>query len=213
MNSKDFDPTKIIKTSIDKIEPNDYNPKEKNTPEYQNVVKSIQINGLKQPVFVRRVKGNDNFVIVDGEQRYTAAKQLGYKEIYVYDLGEISEEEAKSLTIWMEVQVPFVEIDLAPLVMELDNLKIELPYTELEIDGFRNLATFDFDTAYQEKTPVSEGNKKDEEVLTIKMTSSQMEIIKTAIDNVIQLFGNKTKEGDALAMLCEEGWKNLKEES
>ena len=94
---KDFDPTKILKVQIDKVEPNDYNPKEKDTPEYRNVVKSIQLNGLKQPIFVREVDGNDNFVIVDGEQRWTAANELGYKEIYIYNLGKISEEEANKI--------------------------------------------------------------------------------------------------------------------
>ena len=38
MENKDFDPSKIIKVPIDKVEPNDYNPKEKNTKEYKNVV-------------------------------------------------------------------------------------------------------------------------------------------------------------------------------
>ena len=38
MENKDFDPNKIIKVPIDKVEPNDYNPKEKNTKEYKNVV-------------------------------------------------------------------------------------------------------------------------------------------------------------------------------
>ena len=119
MENKDFDPSKIIKVPIDKVEPNDYNPKEKNTKEYKNVVESIRRNGLKQPIFVREVDGNEKYVVVDGEQRLTAANELGYTEIYVYNLGKISEEEAKALTIWFEVQVPFSEVELAPIVVEL----------------------------------------------------------------------------------------------
>lgn len=200
---KDFDPTKVLKVQIDNVEPNDYNPKEKDTPEYRNVVRSIQLNGLKQPIFVREVDGNDNFVIVDGEQRWTAAKELGYKEIYVYNLGKISEEEAKSLTIWFEVQVPFSEYELAPIVMELNDLQMELPYNELEIDGFRNLASFDFDKAYESQTPLKEENDKDEEILTIKMTADQIEKVNNAIEEVKA--SKKVKEGEALTMLCEGG--------
>lgn len=200
---KDFDPTKILKVQIDKVEPNDYNPKEKDTPEYRNVVRSIQLNGLKQPIFVREVDGNDNFVIVDGEQRWTAAKELGYKEIYIYNLGKISEEEAKSLTIWFEVQVPFSEYELAPIVMELSDLQIELPYNELEIDGFRNLASFDFNKAYTSQTPLKEDNDKDEEILTIKMTVDQIEKVNNAIEEVKA--SKNVKEGEALTMLCEGG--------
>ena len=198
---KDFDPTKIEKVSIDNVEPNDYNPKHKDTPEYQNVVKSIQLNGLKQPIFVREIEGNDNYVIVDGEQRYTAAKELGYKEIYVYNLGKISEEEAKSLTIWFEVQVPFSESELAPLVMELNDLEIELPYNELEIEGFRNLATFNFDEAWKEQTPLDTEEKK-EEVLTVVMTPEQFDIVNRSIEKIKTEYG--VKEGEALKIICEQ---------
>ena len=83
MENKDFDPSRILKVPIDKVEPNDYNPKKKDTPEYKKVVESLRVNGLKQPIFVREVDGNDNYVIVDGEQRWTAAKELGYKDIYI----------------------------------------------------------------------------------------------------------------------------------
>ena len=200
---KDFDPTKVLKVQIDNVEPNEYNPKQKDTPEYRNVVKSIQLNGLKQPIFVREVEGNDNYVIVDGEQRYTAAKELGYKEIYVYNLGKISEEEAKSLTIWFEVQVPFDEAELAPLVMELNDLSIELPYNELEIDGFRNLATFNFEDAWKDQNPIKEDSDKDEEILTIKLTSAQLETVNNAIEEV--KISDGVTEGEALEMLCKGG--------
>ena len=197
---KDFDPTKILKVQIDKVEPNDYNPKEKDTPEYRNVVKSIQLNGLKQPIFVREVDGNDNFVIVDGEQRWTAAKELGYKEIYIYNLGKISEEEAKSLTIWFEVQVPFSEVELAPIVM---------PYNDLEIDGFRNLASFDFDSAWGEQTPIDE-EEKNEEILTVKMTPEQFDIVHRSIEKVAS--EDSVTEGEALKRICEQS-VSLSEES
>ena len=206
---KDFDPTKIFKVQIDKVEPNDYNPKEKDTPEYRNVVKSIQLNGLKQPIFVREVDGNDNFVIVDGEQRWTAAKELGYKEIYIYNLGKISEEEAKSLTIWFEVQVPFSEVELAPIVMELNDLDIELPYNDLEIDGFRNLASFDFDSAWGEQTPIDE-EEKNEEILTVKMTPEQFDIVHRSIEKVAS--EDSVTEGEALKRICEQS-VSLSEES
>ena len=206
---KDFDPTKILKVQIDKVEPNDYNPKEKDTPEYKNVVKSIQLNGLKQPIFVREVDGNDNFVIVDGEQRWTAAKELGYKEIYIYNLGKISEAEAKSLTIWLEVQVPFSEAELAPIVMELNDLNIELPYNDLEIDGFRNLASFDFDSAWGEQTPIDE-EEKNEEILTVKMTPEQFDIVHRSIEKIVSEYS--VTEGEALKKICEQS-VSLEEES
>lgn len=203
MENKDFDPSKIIKVPIDKVEPNDYNPKEKNTKEYKNVVESIRRNGLKQPIFVREVDNNEKYVVVDGEQRLTAANELGYTEIYVYNLGKISEEEAKALTIWFEVQVPFSEVELAPIVVELNKLDITLPYTDEEIVTFEKMTQFDFDTAYNEEGPQT--NELDDEMktLNIKMTPEQFETVDGAMKYIMEQ--EDVSAGRALELLCANG--------
>lgn len=206
MENKDFDPSKIIKVPIDKVEPNDYNPKEKNTKEYKNVVESIRRNGLKQPIFVREVDNNEKYVVVDGEQRLTAANELGYTEIYVYNLGKISEEEAKALTIWFEVQVPFSEVELAPIVVELNKLDITLPYTDEEIVTFEKMTQFDFDTAYNEEGPQNDELDDEMKTLNIKMTPEQFETIQNAIKTVME--GENVNEGESLRRIVLEGMKN-----
>lgn len=203
MQEKDFDPSKIIKVPIDKVEPNDYNPKEKNTKEYKNVVESIRRNGFKQPIFVREEEGNDNYVIVDGEQRWTAANELGYKDIYIYNLGNISEEEAKALTIWFEVQVPFSEVELAPIVVELNKLDIQLPYTDEEIVTFEKMTQFDFDTAYNEEGPQNDELDDEMKTLNIKMTPEQFETVDGAIKYIVE--HEEVSEGRALELLCANG--------
>lgn len=203
MENKDFDPSKIIKVPIDKVEPNDYNPKEKNTKEYKNVVESIRRNGLKQPIFVREVDGNDKYVVVDGEQRLTAANELGYTEIYVYNLGKISEEEAKALTIWFEVQVPFSEVELAPIVVELNKLDITLPYTDEEIVTFEKMTQFDFDTAYNEEGPQNDEPDDEMKTLNIKMTPEQFETVDGAMKYIMEQ--EDVSAGRALELLCANG--------
>lgn len=203
MENKDFDPSKIIKVPIDKVEPNDYNPKEKNTKEYKNVVESIRRNGLKQPIFVREVDGNEKYVVVDGEQRLTAANELGYTEIYVYNLGKISEEEAKALTIWFEVQVPFSEVELAPIVVELNKLDITLPYTDEEIVIFEKMTQFDFDTAYNEEGPQTDELDDEMKTLNIKMTPEQFETVDGAMKYIMEQ--EDVSAGRALELLCANG--------
>lgn len=203
MENKDFDPSKIIKVPIDKVEPNDYNPKEKNTKEYKNVVESIRRNGLKQPIFVREVDNNEKYVVVDGEQRLTAANELGYTEIYVYNLGKISEEEAKALTIWFEVQVPFSEVELAPIVVELNKLDITLPYTDEEIVTFEKMTQFDFDTAYNEKGPQTDELDDEMKTLNIKMTPEQFETVDGAMKYIMEQ--EDVSAGRALELLCANG--------
>ena len=203
MDNKDFDPTKIKRVPIDDVEPNDYNPKEKDTPEYQNVLKSLQINGLKQPIFVREVDDNDKYVIVDGEQRWTAAKELGYTELYVYNLGKISEEEAKSLTIWMEVAVPFSELQLAPIVLELNSLDFELPYEEKEIEKFKDLTQFSFEDYSTEGPEPKDDSEEGFKTLTIRMTAEQFEDVNNAIKTVAE--GDNVSDGRALQLLTQNG--------
>lgn len=196
MENKDFDPSRILKVPIDKVEPNDYNPKKKDTPEYKKVVESLRVNGLKQPIFVREVDGNDNYVIVDGEQRWTAAKELGYKEIYIYNYGNIPEEEAKALTIWMEVQVPFEELQLAALVTEMKDLDFELPYTDEEIADYVAMAGFDFSTPEnEEKEEVDDGLIE----LNIRMTKAQYDFIESCIKAVSEKYD--CSEAEALYRL------------
>ena len=131
---KDFDPDNIKIVGIDEVKPNSWNPKLENTPEFQKIVESIQVNGFKSPIIVRET--DEGYEICDGQQRWTAAKQLGFDKIYIYNLGKISEAEAKSVTLWMETQVKFNEIELAPLVAELNDLKIDIPYSEDEVQDY-----------------------------------------------------------------------------
>lgn len=134
---KNYDPTKLKIVDISDVEPNGYNPKKEDTKEYQDVLESIKRNGLIQPIIVR--EQDDRLIIVDGEQRYTAAWELGYQQIYVYNLGKISEDEAKALTLWMEVQVPFDRMQLKPIVLELSKKGISLPKTQIKLSEPREI--------------------------------------------------------------------------
>lgn len=188
----DFDFTKLKKVNISEVSVNGWNPKDKNTKEYKQVVRSIENNGLRDPVIVREVNGH--YEVIDGEQRYTAANELGYKEIWVYNEGKMDEAEAKALTIWYQVQVPFNEIDLSHLVVELDDLNVLLPYTEDQIMDFKNMAQFDFsqydttDDEFQEDESVK--------TLSIKMMGDQYEVIMSTIKHVME----ETESNEARAL-------------
>ena len=147
---------------------------------------------MRDPIIVREVDGH--YEVIDGEQRYTAAKELGYKEIYVYNEGQMSEKEAKALTIWYQVQVPFNDIDLSHLVIELADLQIELPYTDGEIADFRNMADFDFS---QYKDTSEDVNQDDSiKTLSIKMMEDQYAVVMDTIKHVM----NETDSNEARAL-------------
>lgn len=185
---KDFDPDNIKIVGIDEVKPNSWNPKLENTPEFQKIVESIQVNGFKSPIIVRET--DEGYEICDGQQRWTAAKQLGFDKIYIYNLGKISEAEAKSVTLWMETQVKFNEIELAPLVAELNDLKIDIPYSEDEVQDYINMLHFDF-----------EGDGKIS--LSVKCTPDQLDHIKQMLN--VYVYNHEVEEAQALVEMVKSG--------
>lgn len=140
-----FDQTKLKIVPIEQVTPNTWNPKEKGTPEYEKIKKAIQTNGQKAPIIVRTLQP-DQYEIIDGEQRYTALKELGASLILIYDEGTVSDKEAKELTIWWQQQVPFKETDLAFLISKLvaEYKEVNLPFSDAELQNFLELANFDW---------------------------------------------------------------------
>lgn len=192
---KQYDVSKLVIIPIDKIKANSWNPKDADTKEFKQVVRSLELYGFRQPILVREAA--DGFEILDGEQRYTAATELGYTEVPVYNLGKISDTEAKAATIWMEVQVPFNEIDLSHLVVELHELDIALPYSEGEIEDFKHMSEFNFDTFDDD-----EGEFDDMDVKTFKVTlgDEAYQIIMKALKKVQD--DNDCSEARALELIC-----------
>lgn len=178
MSQINFDPEKLKTVPIEDVRANTWNPKEKDHKKLDDVVRSIEMYGFRLPV---RVRQNEGYEIIDGEQRYQAAKRIGMKEILIYDEGEISDEDAKNDTLWWQVQVPFDDIPLAGLVTELADLNLELPYSADEIANFKELAGFSFED-YNEDRP-NEDNE-DPHTLKIKLSAEQFKIVNEALDRI-----------------------------
>lgn len=191
-----FDPKKLKVVGIDEVHPNPWNPKEKNHKKVEDIKKSIELHGFKAPVQVRNNKGK--YEIIDGEQRWTAMKELGATQIVIYDNGVISDEDAKNETLWWQVQVPFETISLANLVTELDQLNLSLPYNEKEIAEFAEMSEFNFDQ-YDKERPEEEGND-DIKSFVVKLTAEQYEIVTSAIEQIKE--DNDCSDPRALELLA-----------
>lgn len=171
---------KVERVAIDDVVPNTWNPKEKDHAKVKDIERSITKNGFKQPVQVREhptQKGK--YEIIDGEQRWTAMKNLGATEIYVYNNGVVKDEDAKSETIWWQVQVPFETISLANLVTELADMEVELPYSTKELAEFREMSEFDFDK-YDSERPGDDDNLEFK-TFTVKLGTEAFEVLQSAL--------------------------------
>ena len=83
----------IITLSINEVEPNREQPrKEFNESALSELSKSIEKNGIIQPILVRPVAGG-SYQIVAGERRWRAARMAGITEIPVV-IREMSDEES-----------------------------------------------------------------------------------------------------------------------
>lgn len=187
-----FDPKKLQIVEIDQVRPNDWNPKKENTVELEEVKKSIQTKGLRLPIVVRE---NNGLEIIDGEQRWTACKALGYAKVLIYNEGKVSDAEARELTLFYETHVPINEVDLAFLVKQMvsDYPEINFPYSDERVSDLVKMADFDWQTFNGELIDIqtSENN------LSLDVPSDKVKEIKKFIEGLEQ--GKKKSKLNILA--------------
>ena len=88
--------TKNLKLSD--IELNNYNPNVMNDNYYNALKNNIKNDGYLQPLLINNI--DNKYIIIDGEHRFKALKQLGYEKIDCWIIS-IPEAEAKKLTLKM----------------------------------------------------------------------------------------------------------------
>lgn len=167
-----------IVVDIEKVSPNDYNPKPdfrsdpKLEAEFNRIVHSLEVHGQMDPIQVREV--GEGYEIINGYHRYEAARQLGWTEIEVKNLGKIDRYDAIAKTLtFEETGLPLDHIEKAVLVKEMQEQGIDLdilPYTPAEIQEQLDRLEFDFDQyAEQQEKPVSTDDLEVNETFTFTL--------------------------------------------
>jgi ParB-like chromosome segregation protein Spo0J len=191
-----FDQVKLKIVSIDEVRPNNWNPKDKETEDYKKIKKGIEARGQRMPIVVRENKG---YEIIDGEQRWRSCKDLGFKEVLIYNEGEISDALAMELTIWYQQQVPFNEIELSGVIKKIteSGADFKLPYLQEELDEYLKLAEFNFNEYETELENESESPTP----LCFTLNDEQKGIVKEAVNKIKEL--NEVDDAEALRIICE----------
>lgn len=157
-------PTKRQKVPIRKVKPNTWNPNKQSDFMFDKAKKSIEKNGMIDPVLVRETPGEE-YEIIDGEHRWRACKELGFTEIIIENAGEIDIKTAKLLTLLMNnIKGEDDVLKRAEILKQLNNGQRSLfPATEKEIKEILDLLDFDFEQfkdvefAEEEKDPFIQG--------------------------------------------------------
>lgn len=147
----------VVKTAL--IHPNDYNYNKMTPAAFNKLVEIIREFGFTAPIIVRNgdvvKKGKKDTVqhyrVIDGEHRWRAAIELHMPEVRVINLGDVSDERAKQLTIILnEMGGSPDQVRLAELMREINEtvdfnaLAKVMPYSQKELSALIDTIDFSF---------------------------------------------------------------------
>lgn len=120
----------IEKISLDKLKPYERNAKKHTAEQIEQIKNSIQAFGNCDPLGV----ATDENIIIVGNGRYMALKELGYKEAYCIRLDHLTEKERKAYAIAHNKLTMNTGFDDELLRLELEDLQ-EIDF-DLDLTGF-----------------------------------------------------------------------------
>jgi ParB-like chromosome segregation protein Spo0J len=132
----------FITVPLSAVHAKPWNPKSREDwlEEFESIKQGLEKHGMLYPLIVREL-GNEQYELVDGEQRHAIYTELGVQSVLVNNLGAISEAEAKAIAVVIENRVP------------LDFTKTSQLYADIVdqtgIDKALELLTQDRDTILQ----------------------------------------------------------------
>lgn len=145
-NAKKVRKLQIEKISIEEIKEYKNNAKLHPREQIKQIKKSIEEFGNNDPIAI-----DENNVIIEGHGRYTALKELGYKEVEVIRLEHLDEEQKKAYMLVHNKLTMNSDFDIQLLTEELENI-IDIDMSEFG---------FEFDLPEEEKEI---GEEKEEEL-------------------------------------------------
>lgn len=219
------------KVSISELRPNPWNPKLKPEDDldvqqqYEEVVKSVKTYGLIEPLLVRSARDGKElgyFEIINGYHRFLACQDLGMPEVIVNDLGDVSDMQAKKLTIVTEeIKIPIDQVKLSHLLKEmiasedLDSLAEGLPYSKELIQSKVELLDFDWDNLEKSKENTNTDEPLDEidaekTSLSLFFSTKEDKIMVESLFELIQEEQKAKSVPDALVTFAKTYGKNSK---
>ena len=172
----------IIKT--DDIIANDWNPNEMSQEKFQALVETFQgrqkMGNVRQPIIVRpHASWAGKYEIIDGEHRYKAMVQAGFKEIFAVVRG-YDDKEARMQTLGMDkIHGEFSKTKLLQLVTELHE-DFQMQPEELMTLGISEADIEAFKVEPEEPTPISEEAKDYHICFTV--SAEQRMLLQTVAD-------------------------------
>ena len=112
---------KIQKVSISEIKENDSNPRFINKYKFRKLVDSVK--NFPEMLSLRPIVVDKDNVILGGNMRYKACKEIGLKEVYIIQAADLNDKKAQEFII--KDNVGFGEWDWDVLANTFDNVELK----------------------------------------------------------------------------------------
>lgn len=140
------------------VRPNGYNYNQQSPAVFNKLVESMRQFGFTLPIIVRQLRKNA-YEIIDGEHRWRAARELAMPDVRIINLGTVSDEKAKQLTIILnELGGSPDQVRLADLLRDINSnvdfgaLAKVMPFAEKELAAYIDSVDFSFASLSDEDT-------------------------------------------------------------
>lgn len=195
----------ILTVDINLVHPNPYNPNVVEDSVFEQLKKNILQEGLIGAIIVRNYKEKSGeYIIIDGEHRWRAAKDVGYKKIPVIVLDRKLPDAMIATINFNKLRGELDTLKLAEVIHELnktystEELEDRLGYTGDELVGMEELRQFDFEDV--EEKPIKLGSSDPSEyTFEVVLSSAQYKIIEVAL-----VAAKKSDNADAITVICSE---------
>lgn len=190
---------------------NPWNPNKMTAFMYEKAVESLKEFGFIAPVIVRQL-GPDFYQIIDGEHRFRAALSLGWVEIPCVLVEELSEAQAKKLTVVLnELHGQLDPGKLSDLLGdladsgEIADLFSSMPFTSDVLKGFVGLEGIPLPAPVKHERPKREERWTER---TFRMPAAVDEVVREALDRArdatLAEDGGPLEDWQALERVCAE---------
>lgn len=205
---------KIVPMS--QVSPNRWNYNEQTKEMFEKTKLSIHHQGFVEAIIVRRI-GQDQYEIVDGEHRWLACKALEFENIFVNDLGEVSDEDLKLEMITSnETHGESNDLRLSQNMVSIaelgygEFLKETFPRGDDEFSRLMKLQNFSWEDLKPDEREVVPVEHPNLQTYTFSLPAEKMELVKSVLSKLMD--DTSSKIGRAFELLCAEYLSGLNNE-
>ena len=177
---------------IEDIKPYENNAKLHPQEQIQQIKNSILEFGFDDPIAIWK----DN-IIIEGHGRLLAAQELGYKEIPVIRLDDLTDEQRRAYTLVHNQLTMNSGFDIEMLNIELGGID-SIDMSDFGFDLGEDFSPNDFGEDFS----LPDGEKPEMCTMSFILHAEQKSLIEYAMslvtDDVKETFGNTNKNGNAL---------------